>query len=343
MFIFKRNSNYYLEYFDEEENRKKRISTKCDKKNDALEFLMRFTKDIKDRKKPDFITLDKFDLEYQTFTEKTMSEGYNKNIKYAFSILKKSFGKDIALNKITANKLESFFINRYTTAKYATALAYRTLKSAFQKALQWNYIESNPLVKIRLPKIPQNKPIFINDVELKQIINYENDQTLKDIYLFAFYSGCRINEILNLKWNSIDFVQRIIRVKNDKDFTTKSKKERGIPINDRLLESLQSRLPKIKRLDQDDYVFQNPKGVKFRSDTVSKCFKEAVRSAAKDLPLNSNIHFHTLRHSFASCLVQKGVSIYELSKLLGHADIKTTQIYAHLRSEDLRNAVDKLN
>ena len=52
---------------------------------------------------------------------------------------------------------------------------------------------------------------------------------------------------------------------------------------------------------------------------------------------------HCLRHTFASWLVQKGVSIYEVSKLLGHADIKTTQIYAHLRNEDLRNAVEKLD
>jgi site-specific recombinase XerD len=59
--------------------------------------------------------------------------------------------------------------------------------------------------------------------------------------------------------------------------------------------------------------------------------------------MNSKLNFHSLRHTFASWLVQKGVSIYEVSKLLGHADIKTTQIYAHLRSDDLRDAVELLN
>ena len=59
--------------------------------------------------------------------------------------------------------------------------------------------------------------------------------------------------------------------------------------------------------------------------------------------INPRLNFHSLRHTFASWLVQKGVSIYEVSKLLGHADIKTTQIYAHLRSDDLRSAVLKLD
>jgi integrase len=113
-------------------------------------------------------------------------------------------------------------------------MIYRILKSAFEKAVQWNYIESNPFDKIKLPKIPQNKPVFISDIELKQIVSYEKDKILKDIYLFAFYSGCRINEILNLKWNNINFSERFISIKNDETFTTKSKKERIIPINNYL-------------------------------------------------------------------------------------------------------------
>lgn len=343
MFIFKRKSYYHLEYFDEEENKIKRISTEHKKKQDALIFVSKFKESLLASKKPEFITLEDFQKKYESFTEKAMSEGYNKNIKYSFGILIECFGIETALKKITGNELETFLISRFPKAKHATSLAYRTLKSAFQKAVQWNYLESNPLEKIRLPKIPQNKPIFIDDVELKSIINYETDNTLKDIYLFAFYSGCRINEILNLKWNAIDFAERIVRVKNDGEFTTKSKKERVIPINNHLFENLKNRLPKVNTITNDCYVFTDIKGKKFRPDTVSKKFKKTVRDAAKEISIDSNIHFHTLRHSFASCLVQRGVSIYEVSKLLGHSDIKVTEIYAHLKPENLRNAVELLN
>ena len=73
-------------------------------------------------------------------------------------------------------------------------------------------------------------------------------------------------------------------------------------------------------------------------DFLSHKFAAYIRKAK----INSKLNFHSLRHTFASRLVQRGVSIYEVSKLLGHSDIKTTQIYAHLRNEDLRNAVELL-
>ena len=106
---------------------------------------------------------------------------------------------------------------------------------------------------------------------------------------------------------------------------------------------MNNRLPKVNKINIDAYVFLDSKGRKFRADTVSKWFKKTVRDAAKEIKIDSNIHFHTLRHSFASCLVQRGISIYEVSKLLGHYDIKVTEIYAHLRSEDLRSVVVNLN
>jgi len=74
-------------------------------------------------------------------------------------------------------------------------------------------------------------------------------------------------------------------------------------------------------------------------DYVSKRFKRAVRSTG----LNEDIHFHTLRHSFASNLIQKGASIYVVKELLGHESISTTQIYSHLQSENLSQAVSLLD
>ncbi len=71
---------------------------------------------------------------------------------------------------------------------------------------------------------------------------------------------------------------------------------------------------------------------------TSKQFKKAVRASN----VNANIHFHSLRHSFASALVQRGVSLYAVKELLGHENIKTTQIYSHLQRENLLQAVNML-
>ncbi len=78
--------------------------------------------------------------------------------------------------------------------------------------------------------------------------------------------------------------------------------------------------------------------IKLNEDYVSKNFKRAVRATG----LNNNIHFHTLRHSFASRLAQKGVSLFVIKELLGHEDIKTTQIYSHLQTKNLAEAVSLL-
>ena len=84
-------------------------------------------------------------------------------------------------------------------------------------------------------------------------------------------------------------------------------------------------------------VFQYDKRA-IKQDHISKKFKKHIRR----LDINQTLNFHSLRHTFASRLVQKGVSIYHVSKLLGHASVTTTQIYAHLRTDDLRKSVELL-
>jgi len=148
----------------------------------------------------------------------------------------------------------------------------------------------------------------------------------------------RLGEIINLKWNAVDLTAKTILVCNTEQFTTKSKKERIIPISKKIFDLLNRRIPKIISIKNDEYVFPKMKGIKYNEDYVSKSFKKAVRAAQ----LDDAIHFHTLRHSFASNLVQRGASIYVVKELLGHGDISTTQIYSHLQKENLVNAVNLL-
>ena len=78
--------------------------------------------------------------------------------------------------------------------------------------------------------------------------------------------------------------------------------------------------------------------IRINEDDPSKHFKKAIRDAG----LNDKIHFHTLRHSFASRLIQKGASVFVVKELLGHEDIKTTQIYSHLQTQNLVEAIKLL-
>jgi len=149
----------------------------------------------------------------------------------------------------------------------------------------------------------------------------------------------RAGELVNLKWSWIDLEEGIITVRNTETFRTKSGNERIIPINDTLKIVLNKRFPKIIDISKDEYVFTKIKGIRLNVDFVSKNFKKISRK----LNLNEDYHLHTIRHTFASNLVQRGVDLYTVKELLGHSDLKTTQIYSHLKRSNLIEAVTKLN
>lgn len=96
---------------------------------------------------------------------------------------------------------------------------------------------------------------------------------------------------------------------------------------------------KVFRIEQKNYVFHKHPGLRYERNFVSKQFKKAVRAAG----LSEGLHFHSLRHSTASNMVRRGVPIAVVKEVLGHADIKTTMVYSHVRREDLANAVKMLD
>ena len=119
---------------------------------------------------------------------------------------------------------------------------------------------------------------------------------------------------------------------------SESKKERIVPMNSILENLMREKFSNVNKANSNDYIFYRIIGIKLNEDYVSKKFKVAVR----DSGLNDNIHFHALRHSFASRLIQKGVSLFVVKELLGHEDIKTTQIYSHLQTQNLEEAIGLL-
>jgi len=140
-------------------------------------------------------------------------------------------------------------------------------------------------------------------------------------------------ELLTLSWDQINFEQGIIILYN-RTHLTKGKKIRTVPLNEKSIGILKSQ----KDLNFEHRLVFRFQGITNREKYIQNNFKNLVKNAH----INKSYNFHSLRHTFVSWLVQAGVSIYEVSKLLGHSDIKTTQIYAHLTERNLRNAVELL-
>ena len=135
--------------------------------------------------------------------------------------------------------------------------------------------------------------------------------------LTALYTGLRANELINLEWQDFDFDNGVLKIVNKKDFQTKSKKFRVIPLNKRLITGLK---PYIKK---GGLCFSN------EGKRLHCAPRRAIYSVLKHAGLKG-VSWHILRHTFASRLVQEGVSIFKVSKWLGHSSVNTTMIYSHL-------------
>jgi len=330
MFLFKRGKYYHVEYFDEKLNKIRRISTGESTKEGAIRFVRDFQKNLSKNFYRKIPTLKEFYSAYVNYVGQSHSKSYLRSIDLSFKMFQE-FRKNPTINDIKVIELEQFFALTFRRAKYSAHMYLRTLKAAFNTAVKWGYISENPFSKIKLPKIQKKLPVYIKQNDFEKLISLQENLMLKNLFILAYNTGMRLSELTNLKWDAIDLENKFIIVQNTNEFTTKSKKERIIPIHNNIMLAL----AELKKLSQADYVFCNEIGIKLNEDYVSKNFKRSI----KELEFNNNIKFHSLRHSFASSLAQKGVSLYIIKELLGHEDISTTQIYAHLDRKALVEAV----
>ena len=152
------------------------------------------------------------------------------------------------------------------------------------------------------------------------------------LIMFSVCTMMRAGEIVSLTWDSIDLRRRIILIQNSKNFCSKTGKPRAVPMNDWVFKFLST------KERNAEFVFTFPDGRKLSVGYVSHRFKKYVRKAN----LTSEVHFHSIRHTGATWLVQDGISIYAVQRLLGHSNISMTQVYSHLEPEGLFQSVERI-
>ena len=336
MFIGRRkNGVYYVEVFDPSLNKIRRISTGTRDKSLAKKFLSNFIIDLPQKPKEAAVTVTEFRDEYLKFVASSYSRNYLKSINLSYRQFIRAVG-NIELTQINTKNLQAFFTKVYNRSPKAAELYLRTLKASFSRAVDWNYLEQNPFKKVKLPR---SYPLFISEPQFNDLISNCHEEFLKNIMIVAFYSGMRLGEITNMQWSQIDLRNKTIVVRSNSTFTTKSKKDRVIPMCNKLYNLLKGLSDNSLQTKDSIYVFEKINGIRYLNDHISKSFKKVLAKSS----LDKKLKFHSLRHSFASNLIQRGVSLYVIKELLGHSDISTTQIYSHLRSDDLRTAINVLN
>ncbi len=306
-----------------------RISTKTKRKSEALRFLTNFKKEVEARKNKPSINILQFKQTYEENILITHTKGSYNHSKRSLEKFMEYSGEDLLLSDITKAQTEEFIL-KCSSSLFTRSLYLRTLKAAFSKAVVWEYIKVNPFKHLKIV-VPYNHPVYIGVEELNNIVENEVNPTLSSIYRFAFYTGLRAGEIVNLEWSDINWENKVIKVQNKQNHILKGKVQRNLPISNIVYEIL------FKIRNSTGYVF-NRNGETIRVEFLSKKFKKAVRKSGVD----DKIHFHSLRHSFASQLAKQGVSLYQIQRLLGHKNPSQSMMYSHLQDSDLRKIIEVL-
>ncbi|MGO9482718.1 MAG: tyrosine-type recombinase/integrase [Candidatus Kryptoniota bacterium] len=335
MFLSKIGGVYYL-FFKDENGVRHKVSTASKKKPDALQFLRDFKREeYEAKKKLEAVLFSEFVNQYAAYASSVHTAKTLRTYQTAFREWLRIEGNR-CLNTIGIREIEHFLsVKKVEASEWTARKYYIALASAFEKAVQWHFISVNPFRKVSKPKVREILPAFFTESDFRLFLSANKDKDFAELCITALLTGLRLGELLALRWKDLDFTTQVILIQNSEAFTTKSKRSRVVPLSEELSKMLLNRKENIR--SESEFVFSNRFGKKLRDGTIEHNFKKCVRRAG----LNDKLHFHSLRHSFASALVMSGVSLYAVQKLLGHSTSKTTEIYSHLLPQQLHSEINK--
>ena len=256
-----------------------------------------------------------------------------------------NFIEDKKINYLKVNKdIISSYLKYLRKKEYADSSISRkisTLKQFFAFLLKKEIIKINPSKHIKYSKKEQKIPVMLSIEEVDKIINIENENTPIHIRNTAIiellYScGLRVSELVNLTEQNISYEKNLIKI------CGKGSKERVVPFGKKALKKLnlytENARPKFNK-QLSSVFFLNKNGNKISRQQIWNIIKKKMYECG----INKNISPHTLRHSFATHLLNNGASIHIIQKLLGHELINTTEVYTHLSIDNLQKIHHKFH
>jgi integrase len=237
----------------------------------------------------------------------------------------KAFFKGDMLRTIGAEKIERYKAKRKAEVSPASCnRELACLKTLFNKAVEWGRLEASPAVKVKKLKENNTRERILSSAEAGRLIECASPE-LRPVLIIALNTGMRKSEILGLRWQDVDFVRGFILIGD-----SKSGKSRKLPMNKTVFEALRG----IQR--RSDYVFFNPE-TETHIKGVTRLFAAALKTAEI-----RGVRLHDLRHTAATKMVEAGVDLVTVSKILGHSSIQMTMRYAYPTPENMRMAVSRL-
>jgi len=252
---------------------------------------------------------------------------------------------------ISKNKKRITEIKKFDTTQYISYLFSQNLKSTsvnrkisslktfFNFLLKKKLINANPFADQIMPKKPVSLPKSISEDDVVKLLDAPKADSLiglrdKAMLELLYASGVRISELVNIKFSDLDLERNIIKVFG------KGSKERLVPFGEDAAQCISAYIDERKKnkdVASIKYIFLNNRGSKISRHA----FWHRLKDYCLEIGLKSDISPHTLRHAFATHLLNRGADLRSVQVLLGHSDLSTTQIYTHIAKQRLSELVKK--
>ncbi|PTQ79287.1 site-specific integrase [Nitrosomonas ureae] len=239
------------------------------------------------------------------------------------------------LNEISRQQVQSFHtaLKEEGLAAATSNLHIKLLKHCCNLAIDWEMLDKNPVARIPLYFEDNRVENYLSDTELERlltVLHANRNSPVSLIALFALSTGCRMQEIMSLKWLDVDLVKGVLTIRAT---NSKSKRLRTVPLNQTALEVLNQ----LNTQGKFEYLFINRlTGMPYRN--IHKVWNRLREKAGL-----KHLRFHDLRHTHASIMVNNGISLYSVQQILGHSDPKVTMRYAHLSTKTLQEASNSVS
>ncbi len=270
-------------------------------------------------------------LKYERRLSDNTIDSYGENLLKLLNYV----NKDILI--LNSDDIRNYLLNSDATAK--TKAHYLSVFNSFYKYMVFNKkINNNPCEGIKTPKLEKRLPKYLTDDEINKLldirlikpIDYRNKAMLEVLYA----TGIRISELTNLEFNQIDLNDCTIRVLG------KGKKDRIVPLGNMAIHYLTLYIEEYRKFllktRSSNYVFINKDGNKISRQGFFKILKQIAKTSG----IEKEISPHTLRHSFATHLLNNGADLRVIQELLGHENLVTTEIYSHLSNKKIEDDYD---
>jgi integrase/recombinase XerC len=240
------------------------------------------------------------------------------------------------MNTLDTSAIREYLAGLVKSGKTKRTMARKlsSLKAFFEYLVQSGQIRVNPADTVSFPKLEKTIPQFLSIDDIFHLLDSIKSDTWfakRNLAMFeTFYStGMRVSEIEGLNIEDIDFKRQMIRVSG------KGSKERIVPVGERALTAIE----KYRRGLKEKFipVFVN----KFYSRLSSRSIRRILDKLVKDCQLNIPVSPHTLRHSFATHMLDSGADLRGIQEILGHVSLSTTQVYTHVSMDRLMQVYDK--